>query len=468
VGALLATGDHRPWTLFAHQIWVTTSLNLRGDYRRDISPYLEDAKGLSVPAMAASASDDARQRPGGASHRILPGAGGWGTVVKPLTRAGLYYARTWRDYLDAEPDELPIARPSIALAAHAFRDEVVLLGLKARRPVSHPRAFGRINREVVAALELYGRRGWLDEPNGFLPEPPPLSNVTVREVKRGRRVFQRMYFDSGYTPHGGEPGRERWLRYAGNNREYALLLRHREPRPWLVCVHGAEMGRAGVDLTVFRARQLHDDLGLNIVMPVLPMHGPRARGLPKGAAFPGEDLLDDVHATAQAVWDIRRLLSWIRLQEPQSPIGLNGISLGGYIASLVASIESGLTCAILGVPVVDLVELLGRHSGLGPDDPRRRTVKLAEPIGRMVSPLSLTPLVPMPGRFIYAGIADRLVHPREQVIRLWEHWGRPQIVWYPGGHIGFFRSRPVQRFVQDALTQSGLLDGPPTLRGRSA
>ncbi len=35
----------------------------------------------------------------------------------------------------------------------------------------------------------------------------------------------------------------------------------------------------------------------------------------------------------------------------------------------------------------------------------------------MISPLSLTPLVPMPGRFIYAGIADRLVHPREQVTR---------------------------------------------------
>jgi len=31
----------------------------------------------------------------------------------------------------------------------------------------------------------------------------------------------------------------------------------------------------------------------------------------------------------------------------------------------------------------------------------------------------------MPGRFIYAGIADRVVHPRQQAIRLWEHWGKP-------------------------------------------
>ena len=134
------------------------------------------------------------------------------------------------------------------------------------------------------------------------------------------------------------------------------------------------------------------------------------------------------------------------------------MSLGGYIASLVASLDDGLTCAILGVPVVDLVELLGRHAGLSHNDPRRQILTLAKPIGRMISPLALNSRVPMQGRFIYAGLADRLVHPREQVTRLWEHWGRPQIVWYQGGHTGFFRSRSVQRFVQDALVQSGLVD----------
>ncbi len=54
-----------------------------------------------------------------------------------------------------------------------------------------------------------------------------------------------------------------------------------------------------------------------------------------------------------------------------------------------------------------------------------------------------------------------MVNPREQVIRLWEHWGKPEIYWYRGGHAGFIRSRPVQVFIQDALQQSGLLDGYP-------
>ncbi|OBI21909.1 hypothetical protein A5712_14240 [Mycobacterium sp. E2327] len=416
--------------------------------------------------MSEAAGDDG-QRPGDPRWNA-PLIGGLGNAVRPFMHTGLYLTESWRDYLDQEEGGLPIARPTLALALQAFRDEVVLLGLKARRPVSEPRAFDRISREVVAALDFYGERGWLDHPKRFFGAPPPLSDVTVQQVKGRKRTLYRLSFDSGYLPRPGEPGGQRWMGYTANRREYALLLRHPEPRPWLVCVHGTEMGRAPLDLALFRAWKLHDELGLNVVMPVLPMHGPRARGLPKGVVFPGEDILDDVHATAHAVWDIRRLLSWIRSQEPDSLIGLNSLSLGGYIASLVASLEKGLTCAILGVPVADLVQLLGRHAGLSKGDPRRRTMELAEPLGRMTSPLSLEPLVPMPGRFIYAGVADRVVHPREQVVRLWEHWGKPEIVWYPGGHTGFFRSRPVQKFVWDALRQSGLLDAPSTQRDRPA
>jgi hypothetical protein len=93
------------------------------------------------------------------------------------------------------------------------------------------------------------------------------------------------------------------------------------------------------------------------------------------------------------------------------------------------------------------------------------TLELAGPIGRMVSPLSMEPKVPPNGRFIYAGVADRIVHPRQQVIQLWEHWGRPDVGWYPGGHTGFFQSRPVQRYVDAALEQSGLVAARP---GRTA
>ena len=54
---------------------------------------------------------------------------------------------------------------------------------------------------------------------------------------------------------------------------------------------------------------------------------------------------------------------------------------------------------------------------------------------------------------------DRLVHPHEQVVRLWQHWGRPEIVWYRGGHTGFFTAQSVQKFIDSAIVQSGLIGG---------
>jgi len=209
------------------------------------------------------------------------GGGPLATIVSPFTRAGSYYARSWGAFLGAANGsrnaDLPVARPTLSLATHALRDELVLLGLLWRRPLSDPQAYERINAEIIEAVGCYRDRGWLDDPQDYFTAPPAPEGVWIRSYTKGNRTHQRLSFDSGYTPHPGEPGAQRWMSYTGNHREYALVLRHREPRPWLVCVHGTEMGRAGLDLTLFRAWHLHEDLGLNVALPVLPMHGPRAR-----------------------------------------------------------------------------------------------------------------------------------------------------------------------------------------------
>ena len=124
--------------------------------------------------------------------RVPPGLAGLGAVT-PFMHTGLFFAQSWRDYLGQAPDELPIARPTIALAAQALRDEVVLMGLKARRPVSKLHVYERISHEVVAALELYGHKGWLEKPQGFFGEPPPLSEVAVRDVKARRHSYHRVF-----------------------------------------------------------------------------------------------------------------------------------------------------------------------------------------------------------------------------------------------------------------------------------
>ena len=225
-----------------------------------------------------------------------------------------------------------------------------------------------------------------------------------------------------------------------------------------MCVHGAGMGYPIADLFAFQAAWLHKGLGLNLAFPVMPLHGPRRRGLPAGVGFPSDDLLDTVHAVAQAVWDTRRLVSWIRSQGAEA-VGLAGLSLGSYTTAVLAGVEAGLACVIAGVPAVDFAELFERHA---PAHIRRLPefrgmAEEARLVHHVISPLVLAPQVPHERRFIFAGLADRLVHPHHQVRALWTHWQQPSIHWFEGSHIGFLWSGAVRTFVHDALASSGLV-----------
>src|SRR5438270_3338469 len=380
----------------------------------------------------------------------------WRNLLTPFPRAGLFYVRSWSNWFQHRgSDGVPAVFPSLVLTGHAFADEAVIAGFRVMKPQSPVSALVRAETEAEAAIELYGDRGYLADPASFYPEPPAIERPTTRWATARKLRYERLSFESLYEPFDREPGRDRWLSYADNRRARAWVLRHAEPRPWLVCVHGTSMGTPNRDLALFRARWLHEDLGLNVVFPVLPLHGPRGEGLPPYAAFPGEDVMDNVHGIAQSVWDVRRLVRWAAEQDG-TPVGITGVSLGGFVTALVAGLEPGLACAILGVPAVDLIDLIDHHSTRGRDAQYLRVLDLARRVGVVVSPLSLTPRVPYDRRFMYAGLADRLAHPRHQVGRLWDHWGRPEVLWYKGGHVAFARSKPVGRFVRGALESSGL------------
>jgi hypothetical protein len=316
----------------------------------------------------------------------------------------------------------------------------------------------RTRRELDAARALFARRGWLAEPSAYHREPPPLTSTTLetRRLKRRARsiIYEELSFESGYEPDVAEPGCERWLGYGANRKAHATVLRHAgASRPWLVCIHGYSMGHARFGLWIFDALRLHRELGLNVVLPVLPLHGPRTVGRFSGEGFLGGSILDTVHAEAQSVWDLRRLLGWIRVQGAP-PIGLHGVSLGGYNAALLAGIEAGLACVIAGIPPVDLSRLVWRHAAPPVLRALERAGIVREDVAelyRVVSPLAVAPRIPAGGRAIYAGIGDRLVsadHPRD----LWRHWGRPRIVWTHGGHDP--RMPEARRLVDETLRSS--------------
>jgi hypothetical protein len=434
----------------------------------------------AVPGLLLTASGvsnllwpgDARQRhygglgafagmAAGVLSMLWMGVGG-GLVLTALSLASAWAVGRLGLRLQERCEDVPHADLSLRASLEVAVDCAVLSQMHILAPARALRGNAqRVAGEVREALALYEASGWVADPASYHRTPPVLEKPALRwRSTRGVR-FEHLSFESGYAPHEGEPGRERWLSYDACRTAHAWVLRHGEDgggRPWLVCLHGYQMGTPLVDLGAFRPAWLFDRLGLNLVMPVLPLHGPRKIRRVSGDGFLAGELLDTVHALAQTAWDVRRIVSWMRGQGA-ARIGVYGLSMGGYSTALVASLEPGFACAIAGIPASDFARLSWRH---GPADSLRRAEEAGIGLGettnlkRVVSPLVLRPQVPRERRFIFGGSADQLVPP-DLVADLWRHWERPEMLWFPGAHCTFPLHGPVRGFVESALRKSELV-----------
>jgi pimeloyl-ACP methyl ester carboxylesterase len=343
----------------------------------------------------------------------------------------------------------------LSIASGALVDSLVLAIMKG--PWAHPTLadIERLAAEVKASHLLYRSLGWLERPDEFHCAPPPLTELEIVRGWPWPIAHEWLSFASGYEPHRGDPAAGRWRSYESNHVAHAWMLRGDEDAPWLVCLHGSGTGHPFFDAAGFAARRLHETLGLNLLFPVQPLHGPRRAPQTGTSAFLSFELLDTVHGFAQAVWDARRLVRWLRDQGAKR-VGIYGISLGGYTAALLATLEP-VDFVLAGIPLCDIPDLYIGHTPARMRDQAEALgllgVELRE-LFTLVSPLARPPTAPREHRFLFAALADRIVPPIHAQ-RLWEHWERPPISWYPGGHVSFFWTPGVQRFVEEALYRSG-------------
>ncbi|MEE3326631.1 MAG: alpha/beta hydrolase [Myxococcota bacterium] len=357
-----------------------------------------------------------------------------------------------------EPDYARVPRPELGprLAGLVAMDEATLGFEQFSIRVPSGDKAEELVGEVLDGLDLFAERGWLENPAEYHLTPPPLVDPRITVRRTGKTDYEHLSFESLYTPHPDEPGKERWLGYENNRTAHAYVMRQaEESRPWLICCNGYRSGSPAMDVRLFR--RYHEELGLNVLIPVLPLHGPRKIGRISGEGFLSSQILDSLHAEAQAMWDIRRMHDWIRSQDAPA-VGAMGLSLGGYTTALLSCLEPGLACAIAGIPVADFSRLFWRHgprSGIKTLESLELDQLLVERLLRPVSPLKLKPQVPHARRMIFGGTADRLVSP-DQVRDLIEHWEHPRTVWYEGGHMSFFLDERVNQGIDETLREAGL------------
>lgn len=360
---------------------------------------------------------------------------------------------------ETQPPGLPNTRLTPSLIGHVVMDESIMA--MAVGPNRFPRRaeYERVGAELAQARAQFEKSGWLDDPASFHQTPPVLEHP---ETTRGWALglnYERLWWPSDFEPHVGLPGRDRWLEFEANRTASAWLLRHQgRPRPWIVCIHGFGTGSVFMDMVGFHAGHLHDALGLNVAAIVLPMHGARKPARFSGEEFLSFDLMNSVHGLSQSLWDVRRLLTWVRGQDPKG-VGVFGVSLGGLMAALTAAFEPDLALALAGIPIVDFPDLIRHHA---PHHLHMRSIEhrildgTAQDVHRVVSPLAMTTAVPPSARAIFAGMGDRLAPP-EHARRLWEHWDEPEMCWFPGNHVGYLWSDKVWRFVDSTLESRGLV-----------
>ena len=383
----------------------------------------------------------------------------------PLARLGVAGPRTarWvtdnvRQRADVQLPGLPRARMTASMIGHVAMDESIMAMAVGPNRFPGRADYERVGEETARARTLMADRGWLDDPASYHHTPPPLTHPAMSTGWALGRAYERLWWPSGYEPPPDMPGAERWNAFGSNRTASAWLLRHTDrPRPWVVCVHGFGTGSVFMDLISFRAGHLHDELGLNVAAIVLPAHGSRKPSRMSGEQFLGFDMLNAVHGLSQSIWDVRRLLQWVRTQDATA-VGLFGVSLGGYVTALVGAFESELDLALAGIPVSDFIDLFRHHS------PRHVNVRAiehrvldgtAQDVHRVVSPLAMDVAVPHDARAVFAGIGDRLAPP-EQAHRLWTHWEEPETCWFPGNHVGYLWSDKVWAFVDAACRSRGL------------
>ena len=340
------------------------------------------------------------------------------------------------------------------LVVAAGLDGLLLATFRQLRAPSSDDTFAAPLAEGAALIEYLDRNGVLADHESYHHAP---SAATIDAVTRrvGRTRYGHATYPSPYRPERDVPGALRFEAETDNHVVHAWMLRQTVRAPWVVCLHGAGMGDPLADMVAFRAARLHR-CGFNVAIPVLPHHGPRGAGRFE-VAFPGEDPTKNFHAAAQAIADVRALLGYIDSCHERSV--LYGISLGAYVAGAVAALEPTLAAVIVGVPVVDIADLMRTHA------PSRFTrhpafaefCATASKLDEVTSALGLPPPADSLPKRIWAGRADRLVRP-SQVERLAARWNDAEVCWYSGGHMGFLTARAVHDYVARSLVDAGIAE----------
>lgn len=284
-------------------------------------------------------------------------------------------------------------------------------------------------------LQAYLHPDLWSDPESFYVKPdavPPISQ-SLSLVKRRRRyeVFD-FHFPSAVVPPHPELGTV-YGRY--------FKTRMAEPAPTVIVLHG---WLAFNYIWYTSICQKLARTGTSSLIIQLPYHMQRRL---RTARYSGEwaisgDMAQSIEMIRQSVADTRSVINWLAAQST-APIGLWGVSLGGWIGALLVAVESRLDFAVLMTPAVRPDDVMW-FSELCP--PLREVIASAgftyddvEAVLRVVTPKYFSPRLAPERLLLVQADVDQAVRPHT-IEELWRVWGHPRRHRYPHGHISIIMS----------------------------
>lgn len=300
------------------------------------------------------------------------------------------------------------------------------------------------------AINFYSR--YADNPAEFYGPPPPApSDVqeTVLHVLPAGQVTD-LEFSSAWKPRFPDfsaPSYESSMR-----KVHARYWKHdTAPKATIIAVHGWMMGDQRINSLAFLPGLFYRE-GYDMLLLELPFHGRRKS---EGKfLFPSGDFVLTNEVMGEVISNLRQLHALVRSRQSENtPIGPVGMSLGAYCSALWASLDH-LDFVIPIVPLASMAELVWDIIGNRPEFKAiidaGIDLKTLETIYKIHSPLSLKPATPIDNQFIVAGLGDKIV-PSRQPKLLWDHWKRPKMYWFSGGHVAQFQGEKAFRQILDFL-----------------
>jgi len=327
-------------------------------------------------------------------------------------------------------------------------------------------------RALALIGSFYARPEFLTLENEFFPRPAPIAPDFVRVRDLGRRgevidlswpsTFEPLWSREAVLAHvAAVPERaqsafgpvtdaaelaalgidrsadlrEKYMRARANRTARARWFRHAgAPRPCVVLVHGYMAGTYAIEERLWQVKRLFKS-GLDVVLTVLPLHGPRrseTRGY-RPPAFPSSDPRFTIEGFRQVVFDHRALLDYLR-SAGVTDLGIMGMSLGGYSAALLATLERELRFAVFFVPLAAIEDFAHQSGAMTGSEEEQLAVRDALRAAQlMVSPFARASLVPADRVIVVAGESDRVTGV-QQARRLAEHFGAEMSLFH-GGHL---------------------------------